>query len=297
MVKLNRLRLILIILVLVVLSNYHGHSEYCDGRESIENHVLKAIELGIRSLGISSHNPIPGDPPWTMRRDRYSDYSNDIDRCRKAYADQIELYKGLELDYLPDLLPPMSQAIDYYQLDYAVGSVHYAGFFADGRPWEIDGPHELFRIGLKEIFSDNIRHATENYYRLIREMLMGDPPTILGHLDKIKMQNSRSHYFNESDDWYRNAVMETLLTIKNSGVIMEVNTRGIYKGLTEEPYPSYWVLREALDLDIPITVSSDAHRPEELINEFDNVCKELSNIGFKKVMALKAGEWTHVEIG
>lgn len=44
-------------------------------------------------------------------------------------------------------------------------------------------------------------------------------------------------------------------------------------------------------LKIPITISSDAHHPEDLINQFPETAKLLTEIGFKKIGILLDGKW------
>src|SRR5437762_14159596 len=93
-------------------------------------------------------------------------------------------------------------------------------------------------------------------------------PTIIGHLDKIKIQNRENKFFDESDVWYRGEVLKTLDAIRKCEAIVEVNTRGVYQGKSETTYPSPWILSECLKRNIPITISSDAHHPDDLVNYF-----------------------------
>ena len=51
------------------LQNLHTHTTYCDGKNTAEEMVQKAIELGFRSLGFSGHAPMPDSIPAS-----YPDY-------------------------------------------------------------------------------------------------------------------------------------------------------------------------------------------------------------------------------
>ena len=39
-----------------MLYNYHTHTNYCDGKNTAEEIVKKAIELGLSELGFSGHS-------------------------------------------------------------------------------------------------------------------------------------------------------------------------------------------------------------------------------------------------
>ena len=41
------------------LQNLHQHTNFCDGRDSIEEVVLTAIEKGFTGIGFSSHSHTP----------------------------------------------------------------------------------------------------------------------------------------------------------------------------------------------------------------------------------------------
>ena len=65
-------------------------------------------------------------------------------------------------------------------------------------------------------------------------MVETECPDVVGHLDKIKMQNVNGKFFKEEEKWYQEAVIKTLKTIAEKGVIVEVNTRGVYKKATAD---------------------------------------------------------------
>ena len=43
----------------MVHSNYHIHSNYCDGKNSLEEMVQAAIQEGLTSIGFTGHAPLP----------------------------------------------------------------------------------------------------------------------------------------------------------------------------------------------------------------------------------------------
>jgi histidinol-phosphatase (PHP family) len=122
-------------------------------------------------------------------------------------------------------------------------------------------------------------------------MIVTACPTVIGHLDKMKIQNPDNKFFSEQETWYQEQVEKTIQTIKDSGAIVEVNTRGIYQKKSATTYPSPWILELLQQENIPITISSDAHHADDLVNQFESTATLLQRIGFKKIHVLYQGEW------
>jgi histidinol-phosphatase (PHP family) len=200
----------------------------------------------------------------------------------------VEIYKGLEIDYIPNIISPTNFK---NKLDYTIGSIHFVENLPSGTPWEIDGNHTSFLEGFEKIFKSNIRDTIGRYFELTREMVSIDCPTIVGHVDKIKIQNIDDMLFSEYDSWYQREIKKTIDLIAKCGAIIEVNTRGIYQKKSATTYPSPWVLEYINKKNIPITLSTDAHHPDDLINEFRASASMLNKIGFKKLTILPQGQW------
>jgi histidinol-phosphatase (PHP family) len=275
-------------------TNYHGHCHYCDGQEAPTAYVEAAIEQGMTGYGFSSHAPLPYGLSWPMPAERMVAYRQEIASLQQQYAARLPIYCGLEIDYIPMVTGPNHLRWQELALDYTIGSVHFVDFFADGRPWEIDGDHGVFLAGLDAIFDGDVRRAVERYYALIRQMVTEDTPDIVGHLDKIKLQSEGGRLFDETAPWYRTAVRQTLDVIAAQGVIVEVNTRGLCKQKTTEPYPSWWVLEEMLKLGISITLNSDAHHPREVTAFFPETAARLRQMGYEAVQQRQPGGWQAV---
>ena len=271
-------------------SNFHTHSHYCDGKGAMREYWDQAVKAGIRQLGFSSHAPLPFSRNWCMKTDDLTDYLAEIESL-KPLLPKIEIYKGLEVDYIPGLIHPADFSS---RLDYTIGSIHFVDNYR-GEHWEIDNTSEIFREGLTNIFQGDIRKAIGRYYGLTRQMLSENPPDIVGHLDKIKI-NSLKLDFEETEPWYREEVDKTLRSISKTPAKIEVNTRGLYKKKSLTPYPSPWILERIHALRIPITLSSDAHHPEDLVREFIPVVNLLRDIGFKTQWVIMGGTWTETPL-
>jgi histidinol-phosphatase (PHP family) len=228
-----------------------------------------------------------------MKHEDLDDYFKDIAYVKEKYKGKIEIYKGLEVDYIPQFIGPGDPWIKDLKLDYTIGSVHFSGKYENGLPGEIDSTHPKFLHCLKYIYNDDVQALVKDYFHLNRQMLKESIPDIIGHMDKIKMHNTL--LWDEQASWYRGEVLATLEEIKSLNTIVEVNTRGIYKKITPETYPSKWILKLIHQMGIPIHINSDGHLPREITMEFSNVADLLHTIGFREFKILLNKEWNFVK--
>jgi histidinol-phosphatase (PHP family) len=271
-------------------ANYHSHSQYCDGKGMLEAQVESAIAHGLKSFGVSSHGPVPFENQWSMKAERLPAYLAEIKILKNKYAGQIELYAGLEVDFLPDIEHAYVSLLDYH-----IGSVHYVGQNQTGQPWEIDGSSTAFLSCLDSLYNANIQTVVLQYFGLIRQMVETSPPDIVGHLDKIKIHNAARLLFDESEKWYVEAIENTLQSIVRAGIMVEINTRGHYKkGL--DLYPSPWVIGRMNTLKIPICINSDSHRPDEMTASFDYAHAVASQAGYTTKQVMLGGQWTEAAL-
>ena len=275
-------------------TNYHSHCHYCDGKMPPEDHIMEAIRQNIKIFGFSSHCPVPFQNSWSIKLENFQAYLSEIDGLKEKFAGQIELYKSLEVDFIPDVISIHSDLIKNANLNYTVGSVHFVGQFENSDWWEIDGTTTRFKEGLSSIYHDDIQQVVKDYFSNIRKMVQEACPEIIGHLDKIKMHNGKEYFFDENDDWYQKELLATLEEIKSSHAIIEVNTRGMYKKYTTEPYPGKIALHAINKLGIPVCINSDSHHPSEITKCFPETAGLLQTIGFKNLRIFRNKEWVDV---
>lgn len=273
-------------------TNYHGHCEYCDGKGTMEDYILKAIELKMAAIGISSHAPLPFPTKWTMPAYRLNDYFKELQRLKNKFIDRINVYSSLEVDYIPGLVSPADDKFNNGSLDYIIGSVHFVDQFSDGTYWAIDGSLDEFKRGLNDIFNGDIKLAVKRYYTLQREMVEHYTPTIIGHMDKIKMYNNIFNLFDENESWYLDELYKTFELIKEKGVIVEINTKAYYRD--DHLFPGAEHFAKMRELGIPVTINSDVHHPDKLLNGFGEIAGLLAQNGYTQVRELIKGEWEDV---
>ncbi len=271
-------------------SNYHGHCHYCDGKGTPEEYVQKAIEKRMPVLGISCHAPVPFETTWTMRGEKLPLYIEEMTLLKKQYHDKIQLLTSLEVDYIPGLAGVLHPKIVSANLDYVVGSVHYVDTFESGEHWSIDNNNTEFEKGVVEIFKNNIKNASKRYFYLQQEMCDTQAPDILGHMDKIKMQNVHKLYFNEQDSWYLQLVYDTLKLAAEKGIIVEINTK--YYERFGILFPGKECFKWMKQNGIKVTINSDAHKTDALTSGFEDVAIMLIDAGYKELWEWEGGVFT-----
>jgi len=279
-----------------VLSNLHTHTRFSDGSDIPEIYVLEAIRQGFFTLGFSDHSPLPFENTFALREENVNAYCQEISRLKRDFDGQINLFLGMEVDFIPATGYPFSYFRDNYPLDYMIGSVHLVRNGSSHDLWFIDGPDPVtYDDGLNLIFAGDIRKGVTAYYRQINDMLTAGRMDIVGHLDKIKMHN-RGRYFSETEPWYMGLIDETLDLINQTGAIVEVNTRGLYKKRSDSLFPGPDILKKIHSLNIPVIISSDAHKPGEISLGFNKTEDLLLEIGFRELMNLTPAGWETVPL-
>ncbi len=275
--------------------NFHTHSIFSDGKSTPDDVVVEAINQGLKAIGFSDHSPVPFENSFAIKNDEIDNYITTIRSLREKYKNQIDVYCSMEMDFIPGIVKDFKQTKETLGLDYMIGSVHLVGNDIN-RLWFIDGSKmETYDEGLYNYFDGDIKKGVRAFFHQYNEMIETEEFDIVGHFDKIKMHN-RGRYFSEEDKWYRDYLMETLTLIKEKSLIVEINTRGIYKKRSDDFYPSTWTFPLMKEMNIPVVISSDSHKAEELSLCFDEAEKALKAAGYKETMTFKDGAFTSVKL-
>jgi histidinol-phosphatase (PHP family) len=309
--------------------NLHTHTSFSDGSDDPEKYIEEAVRQGFHTLGFSDHSPVPFVNSFAIRPERVQGYAERIRTLSATLPNLLpsrgeedashfslsplegrgpgkgaaegrglggRILLGLEADYIPGITTPFSTWRQDLLLDYIIGSVHLVRNGSRDDLWFIDGPKiETYDRGLREVFGGDIRAGVTAYYRQVCGMIQSQKPDIIGHLDKIRMYN-RNRYFREDENWYADLIDETLQLIKESGAVMEVNTRGVYKKRSDTLFPGPEILKKACRMGIPVTLCSDAHKPHELSLFFAEAKIILKDSGYNGQMLLNAGTWMEVPL-
>lgn len=283
-----------------VKANYHTHSNFSDGNAPMEDYIKEAMRQGLDYLGFSEHSPLPFPNSFALQEGKIQEYVQKVrtlgTEVKSLSTSEISkrlpvLFAGLETDYIPGISEGFAAMKEQYKIDYIIGSVHLVmNENADGL-WFIDGPaRQIYDDGLQIYFHGDIKAAVTAYYRQLQRMVSSEKIDVVGHLDKIKMHN-QNRYFLENEPWYEKLVMETLEEISARDLIIEVNTRGIYKKRCDSWFPGTEILKKIKNLKIPVLMSSDAHAPAEITALFQETTTILKSLGIFSVRLFTEDGW------
>ncbi|MBN2158211.1 MAG: histidinol-phosphatase HisJ family protein [Spirochaetes bacterium] len=247
--------------------DYHTHTYLCGHASgTVEEYIESALKKGIREIGFSDHAPMPDDirADITMSASEVEPYIGEIKHNRDIYSGRIAVKLGFEVDF-----PLMGSFDERYftdpRIDYLIGSCH----FIDG--WAFDHPDHVGG------YSDrNIDDIYTRYYAILEALASSGLFNMVGHFDIVKKFGYRST---------RNflpAVEKIARIMAAHDLAAEINTAGLLHK-AREIYPSEDIIRIFFNCNVPITLGSDAHRPEQTGYMFQDAIEILSRAGYRKL--------------
>ena len=291
--------------------NLHTHSKFSDGKNTAREHVIAAIEKGFTVLGFSEHSLHPLDPAfysafdsnWHMLPQDFKSYLQEINALKEEFASRIKIQLGFEADYFSSSTIGLALAdrTSYAQFkpDYIIGSVHFintpGGFFS------VDNKSQEVEKGLKSFYSDskgniNGKAAVCDYFEAERQMLSQGKFDIIGHPDLIRIRNAALNFFDENESWYKEQLKLTARAIARAGVIAEINTGAIARGLMNDLYPSAQFLEYLKEECVPVCINSDAHKCELLDASFDYAALCAKKAGYDELSYPVDGKIVHIKL-
>ena len=264
-------------------SNLHTHTTYSDGQHSIEENILSAIAKNMVSLGFSDHSCTDFDLRYCMQPEKVTEYIAEVRFMQKKYADQIEIYLGVECDGYTNLK-------NRHLYDYILGDCHYIKMGENYLPVD-DAKADQHKF-IKEYFGGDKLAYAKAYYRTYAERTAANKPDVLGHFDLL----TKFSLFDEWSAEYRKAATEALVASLEVTPIIELNTGAICRGLRAVPYPADFLLKEVLAHNGKVVLCSDSHHKDNLDFYFDQSTAFLKSLGFKSVVQLHKGKFEEVGI-
>ncbi len=228
--------------------------------ENILVYCEVAKSRGIRQMGITEH-------------DRYLE---DIDLAAfmesREKSRDVDLRLGIEVDFVPGKEEQMDHFATALPYDYVIGSVHRVG------------GEEVDRAENQEIYEKwETYDLYEAYYENVREAALSGRFEVLGHPDLIKI----FRHFPDRD--ITPMLEETADTVAESGIVVDVNSAGLRKPIGEV-YPSRRLLEMFYRRGVPITLSSDAHAPDQIALGYDKSLKLVYDVGYREIVTFKDRE-------
>ena len=171
---------------------------------------------------------------------QFNDYFHEAQRLQKAYASTIKLLVGTEVDWIrPSSLGFIQSLLNTYALDLFIGSVHHVNTI----PIDYD-KNMYLQARMKSGGSDE--KLAEDYFDLQYEMLKALKPPIVGHFDLIRLlsDDPEESFMQWTNVWEK--ILRNLDFIVDYGGLVELNSAGLRKGMSE-PYPKAEICKVGID--------------------------------------------------
>jgi histidinol-phosphatase (PHP family) len=251
----------------MILSDFHTHSRFSDGKNTAEEMVKHAISMGLSAIGLSDH--ASGDNDYSMKKEDILPYRREIARLKDVYGDRIEILMGIELD---------ADGIDTADAyDYAIASVHH--MTVAGKDYCIDLSVDETRRMLSEGFGGDFDSLAEAYYEKLTNYALRSGAHIIGHFDLPTKFSEVGVPFDPEAPRYKAAWQAALSALGNK-IVFEINTGAISRGYRSEPYPASPILTELQKMGGKVLLSGDAHNVGAICGHFEDAQKRLLAHGF-----------------
>lgn len=252
----------------MITADYHVHTNFSsDSDSSMESIIERAIELGLKRICITDHMDL--DYPKHYRLPFVFDpkkYADTIGTLKETYKDRITLLMGIECGIRPYLANRYDELLNSYDFDFVISSSHLAS--------DLDVYYPEYWEGITE------EEGYLTYFNTILDNLNSYSNfDVYGHLDYV-IRYGPSKGRNYQYLQFKDIFDEILKKIISMGKGIEVNTAGYKYGLGH-PHPNTEILKRYKELGGTIlTIGSDAHKPEHLAYDFNEVKKLLLSLGF-----------------
>lgn len=266
-------------------------------RARIDEYVRVAEQRGISAICITEHlfrfreayEMLHGwwdddpDPHLASMAQRY--WRDHVSGSVAAYVRLVEEAKsagvpvllGLEMDWVPGREDDLRKFLAPYDWDIVLGSVHYIG------AWGFDDPEfsaEWDKHDVADVWAD--------YGALVRDLAQSGLVDVLAHPDLAKVFGHRPRDETPLHDLI-------LAGASVNGTAVELNSNGLNKPV-KETYPALPLLERARGLGLPITLASDAHRPERVGADFDALVALAARAGYREAATFIARKVQHYRL-
>ncbi|HEY8598705.1 MAG TPA: PHP domain-containing protein [Thermomicrobiales bacterium] len=297
-----------------MLVDYHMHLERGPFTPDwLDRFLAVARERGLAEIGISEHiyrfresqaaygawwgaddmgsgALTPAAPPrpgtaafakkwWTERGDQtLHEYTGLV---LGAAARGLPVRLGIEADYFPGAEGAIRTVLARAPFDYAIGSVHWIG------SWGFD------LLGVEGLWEGrDVDAMYREYFALLCHAARSGLFQIMAHPDLIKVMGHRPSAALDLAALYA----EVADVFAASDVAVEVSTAGFRKPV-DELYPAAGLLRACFRRGVPLSLASDAHRPEDVGLDFDRALVFARECGYREVSVFAGGRRRAVPLG
>ncbi len=214
--------------------------------------------------------------PWWQ-----AEATEDLGAHCRALADArdggLPVLIGIEMDWIPERVDHIRALLAAHPFDIVLGSVHWLGDLAVDHPdypcWDSLGPDETWARYLDEL-------AAAAGSGLFDVLAHPDLPKVFGTPMPASLAARRD---------------EVIAAIAESGVAVECSSAGLRKPC-RALYPDPDWLAAFRRAGVPVTLSSDAHRPEDVARDYPTAVAALRGAGYDTITRFRARQAEQVAL-
>ncbi len=265
--------------------DYHMHFEYGDYDATwAEGFFTAAKAHGLDEIGVSEHthtfpefeqlyyddltldaSPVGEFQKVWLRTNKFKhtlkDYFDFMARLKENHAVKI----GIEVCNFRNQ-SAVKKILDAWDFDYRIGSVHFLWGWGFDASKLID---EWSRHDLRDVWAE--------YAAQVELLAASGNYDILGHPFNVRLFK---HFPNFDTTPYLERVADAL---KRADMAVDVNTGTLYRYPVAEISPYADFMRLVAEYNLPVTINSDAHRPEDCGRFFEEAAAYVRSFGIKKI--------------
>lgn len=251
----------------------HIHTYRCShGRGDFEDYIEGALNKQLKIIGFSEHGPFIYDPTNRMDLEATREYFNILEGLKNKYSGKIRILSGIELDYSPKAESQIRDITNKFNFDFILGAVHFL-------------ESDEGRIALWDHRKMQRKDNWDKYFEELNKASLSKLFDVIAHPDLILACGIPREKIDRQ-------INNLVLTMRENGIAYEINCSGISKG-TYDPgsmaikecpsYPDLKSIQFAYNLNIPLVIGSDAHKPEDTGKNVDIMLKKLKEAGIDKI--------------
>ena len=264
--------------------------EGCFSEDWILRYLNKGISRGIKNFGIVDHlyrftefkafyekymlvdDSLLGQlqREWLDNVCTYS-IEDFLAGVRKVANTREDLSIGVEADYFLGADEDLKALLASYELDYVIGAVHFnEGWGFDNR----EAKERFEQVDLLELY--------QKHFHVVRQAIASGLFDFVAHLDNMKVFGYRP-----DESLLIPYYTKVAVALKKANIATEINTGLAYRYPVKEMCPSPLFLQILFDHQIPITLSSDAHFPDDIGTQLDEAVNLAKQVGYKEIVYFK----------
>jgi histidinol-phosphatase (PHP family) len=271
----------------LVLTDYHLHLRPDDLQATAaewftvgnaEQYRSVASERGIVELGVSEHIYRFTQALSVWQHPLWREYArDDLDEYCGFVREQTDLRLGIEADFISGAEDRIANLLQARDFDYVVGSVH---FLRDGA---VDMDDYSVWDGAR-----SAEDVWRRYFETIAESAHSGLFDIIAHPDLVKYWGATNHPARRPRGDLRHYYEPAVEGIAEAGLAVELSTAGLRKP-AGELYPSRDFLQMCVEAEVPVALSSDAHRPQDVGADYDRALQQLAELGVGELCVFEGG--------